>query len=378
MMDDDKLNALILRIYDAALDDAQWPSLVHELAKLVSAEDSLLFGSPDVGNNRMMVLSPTVNSYGNDTADAYEAYYWQHDVWKAKAAERGLTYSGAIFHGDQFIERAAFRKTEIYSDFFKPMMNSTGVVLTSVIEEATLSQPMPLVLSFYKSLHAEAFTQHDEQLIRQLMPHLQRSLRIRRKMIEERQMRQLREHALDQSKDAILLLDATGWILFANRKAEMMLRQGNPIIRQGRLHSQNIQENKALLNALHKAQAGIGSALKFGINHSSAGRVAMFSPIQAARSEQLDIFAHVMVIITEPDKSIDGNLGSFAKLYGLTAAEARILQYLLHQLSTKEIAELLDISINTLRTHLKALFAKTHTRNQRELVQFCLSHPINT
>lgn len=278
MMDAEKLNALILRIYDAALDDSQWPLVVHELATLVNAEDSLLFGSPDAGNARMVAL------------------------------------------------------------------------------------------------HAETFTLHDEQLIRQLIPHLQRSLLIRRQMAEERQMRQLREQALDQSKDAILLLDATGWILFANRKAEIMLQQGNPTVKHGRLSSRNVQENKALLHALLKAQQGIGSTLKFDDKSFPSGRVAMFSPVSATRSEQLGAFAHIMVIIAEPDKPVSDDLSAFVQLYRLTAAETRVLQHLLHQLDTKEIAGLLDISINTLRTHLKALFAKTRTK--RELVKFCLSHPI--
>lgn len=376
MMNDENLDALILQIYDAALDDAQWPALVHALAKLINAEDSILFGSPDAGNDRMVVLSPMSNA-DSSTAEAYEAHYWQHDIWKANASKHGLAHSGAIFHGDQFIKRSAFRETEIYCDFFKPMMNGTGVVLTSILEEATPSQPMPLVLSFYKSLHAETFTSHDERLIRQLMPHLQRALLIRRKMTEERQMRQLREQVLDQSKDAILLLDTTGWILFANRKAEMMLRQGNPTVKQGRLFSRNIQENKVLSHALHKAQQGIGSTLKFDDKLFPAGRVAMFSPVPATRSEQLGTFAHIMAIIAEPDKPVSGDLSAFAQLYELTPTETHVLQHLLHQLDTKEIAGLLDISINTLRTHLRALFAKTRTKNQRELVKFCLSHPIH-
>jgi DNA-binding CsgD family transcriptional regulator len=44
--------------------------------------------------------------------------------------------------------------------------------------------------------------------------------------------------------------------------------------------------------------------------------------------------------------------------------------------STQEIAETLQISIKTLRTQLSALFAKTQTKNQRELVKYYLSHPM--
>jgi DNA-binding CsgD family transcriptional regulator len=83
-----------------------------------------------------------------------------------------------------------------------------------------------------------------------------------------------------------------------------------------------------------------------------------------------------MVIISEPNKLMGGELGAFGKLYGLTNAETLVLTHLLQQRNTNEIAEALQISIHTLRTHLKAMFAKTCTRNQRELVNFCRSHPM--
>lgn len=374
LLDHEKLNALILRIYDAALDDEQWSLLIRDLTRLFNAEDSILFGSPDIGNDRMLVLSPMINADINAPA-AYESYFWKHDIWKAGAAQHGLAHRGAIFHGDQFIERNAFRNTEIYRDFFKPMMNGTGVVLTAVIEEATREQPMPLVLSFYKSLSAESFTQQDEQLIRKLIPHFQRSLAIRRRLLEEQQMRQLRELALDKSKDAIILLDVTGQVLFVNQYAERLLRHGTLSIRNDRLTSSISSEHRMLMAALRNAREGIGGALQFG-GHNQITRMAMLSPISPARGEILGASTRIMMIIYDPDRTNPGgNLEVFAKLYQLTAAETRILKNLLLQQTTAEIAQVLHISIHTLRTHLKSLFAKTNTKNQRELVNLCRSHP---
>lgn len=370
----EKINALIAHIYDAALDDTQWPFLVHELAQLMKAEDSILFGSPEVGNAQMVVLSPLQNAT-HDAAQAYGSYYWEHDRWKTGAAQHQLTHSGAIFHGDQFIDRHSFQNTEIYTDFFKPMMNGTGVVLTSIIEEATPQQPNPVVLSFYKSFFAQPFDKEDEELIRLLMPHFQRSFFIRRKTAEEREMRQLREHALHQSNDAIVLVDGTCQVLFANRKADLMLRHGNPIIKTGYLHSHIASEHSALMNALRNALEGKGCVLKFGNASTLASRVAVFSPVSIARSEQLNTPTRVMIVISEPGRFVSHGLDAFAKLYRLTNAETRILKHLLQQQSTREIASALEISMNTLRTHLKILFAKTATKNQRELVNFCRSHP---
>lgn len=375
LFDDEKLNALILRIYDAALDDALWPSVIHQLARLVNANDSALFSPHLSDRSQPFILSPYEHA-DIEVWNYYASYFWQHDVWAKETAKQGLLKSGTIIHGDQFIERRAFRQTEIYCDLFKPKQDGIEVIMGAVLlDEATPEQSPPIFLSLYRTSFAEAFTRQDEYLIRQLMPHFQSAFRIRRKMAEEQQIRLLREEALNQNKDAIILLDATGRILFANRKAELLLRRGNPTVKQGRLCSPVAYENRALGLALRNAQAGIGSTLKFD-NAPLGTRIATFSPLSEATGEQWHTPTRILVMITEPEQPVTGDLGAFAKLYGLTAAETRVLEQLLQQHGTQEIAAALHIGITTLRTHLRALFAKTQTKNQRELIKFCLSHPM--
>lgn len=123
-------------------------------------------------------------------------------------------------------------------------MNGTGVALTSIIEEAE-QHPNPVVLSFYKSFSAKPFNQQDEDPIRYLMSHFQRSLLIRRKMIEKKQERQLMEQAFGQDRDATVLLDETGRVLFTNRKAELMLRKSSLTSQKDQLCSYDSTENNA-------------------------------------------------------------------------------------------------------------------------------------
>lgn len=54
--------------------------------------------------------------------------------------------------------------------------------------------------------------------------------------------------------------------------------------------------------------------------------------------------------------------------WGLTPAEARLATLMLKPMSLQETARHLGISLETARTHLKALFAKTQTNRQAELV----------
>jgi DNA-binding NarL/FixJ family response regulator len=57
-----------------------------------------------------------------------------------------------------------------------------------------------------------------------------------------------------------------------------------------------------------------------------------------------------------------------AKLEGLSEREEEILQHLSKGYSTKEIADRLSVSANTIRTHLQHIYDKLHVRSRTEAV----------
>jgi DNA-binding NarL/FixJ family response regulator len=60
--------------------------------------------------------------------------------------------------------------------------------------------------------------------------------------------------------------------------------------------------------------------------------------------------------------------GDTTKLEGLSQREEEILQNLSKGYSTKEIAERLSVSVNTVRTHLQHIYEKLHVRSRTEAV----------
>jgi DNA-binding CsgD family transcriptional regulator/PAS domain-containing protein len=376
-VDDEKLNMLVQRIYDAALDDALWPAVIREVKRLIKASDSTLYSPRLDENSKPFTLSP-FEQVGIEAWTDYESYYWQHDVWVNEIIRQNLAQTGIISHGDHLIERNAFRQTVIYNDFLMPKLGRVEVVMGAVVCDASQpEQSPPMYLSFYNTTFAESFTQQDEALVRHLLPHLHRALRVRWKIAHEQQARLLREQALDCIGTAILLLDSTGRILFANQKAELLIHQGgHPTVLHGRLCSLDIAKNNAIRQALHRTQAGLGSTLRLDNGDTIGMRVLTFSPISEKSGDNLSIPARILVMISEPEKASPDDLSALASLYKLTTAETRVLKLLLQQQGTKEIAETLHVSMATLRSQLRALFAKTNTKNQRELVRFCLAHPM--
>ena len=64
---------------------------------------------------------------------------------------------------------------------------------------------------------------------------------------------------------------------------------------------------------------------------------------------------------------------AFAKLYGLTGGELRVLLAMAPGLGVKEAAEMLGIGETTAKTHLQHIYAKTGTSKQTELMHLFMS-----
>jgi DNA-binding CsgD family transcriptional regulator len=83
--------------------------------------------------------------------------------------------------------------------------------------------------------------------------------------------------------------------------------------------------------------------------------------------------AAAVIFISNPDWSGISTAQVLQSLYSLTAAEAELVRLLAEGKSLDEAAEHRGVTMNTARSQLKHVFAKTDTRRQGELVQIVLA-----
>ena len=62
-------------------------------------------------------------------------------------------------------------------------------------------------------------------------------------------------------------------------------------------------------------------------------------------------------------------------MYKLSRTEARIVAHLVWNPHIEEVADILDISYNTVRTHLKRIYVKTNTKNLSSLIHMIVTGP---
>jgi DNA-binding CsgD family transcriptional regulator len=81
----------------------------------------------------------------------------------------------------------------------------------------------------------------------------------------------------------------------------------------------------------------------------------------------------VTVLISDPVQRVAPDSNLLTSLYRFTPAEARIVRAMLGGSTPAATASDLGISVNTVRRHLKQIFAKTRVRRQADLLRLVSS-----
>lgn len=173
-------------------------------------------------------------------------------------------------------------------------------------------------------------------------------------------------NALDLLTCGAILLTTSGRVDRLNRSAEAYLGRGLVLVRD-RLRAQVRDGDPAL-------QQLITSAVSQAPLRPAQAVVALPRPerrpiiIQAARLAPGDgaSFCAVLILL-DGDKQRKPSEEVLRQAFGLTVCEGRLALAVAQGHEVKEIAAAYNICEGTVRSHLKAVFAKTGTRRQAEL-----------
>ena len=187
--------------------------------------------------------------------------------------------------------------------------------------------------------------------------------------------RRIVSEALDAVALAVTVVDRSGTVRFANRMAERLLDlKDGLMILQGRLTAARSKENGQLRERiLEVAENGRSNAsapwaaMRIEREDGNAWFVSVAPLGRLAQAQSTD--GMVIVMISDPNMPMKPSTSMLRQLHGLTYAEAEILGRLIIGMRSSEIADELGISIETVRTHLKAIFTKTGTSRQADLVR---------
>lgn len=368
MVEDRRILQLIDEIYDAALDSRRWPKFIESLSEVFHCVGGAL-----LQRDRQSAEMGFIEFGGLDagTRDAYQQYYCARSVWMPAALAGSSEF--AIGH-ELAPDKSAFERSEFYNDWLRPQ----GVydAIGGVIERSSGSLTVVTVL---RAERAGLVTEAEKQVFARLMPHVRRAIDIHRRLYGAQLQRDGALQALEALRIGVVLVDRAGRPIFANRVAEKILSRGDGLsLVRGQLRAARPQDSRklgALIEGATKTSRGLGQESGGILSLPSSTETEI--TVQVSPCPRLGLLEPAaLIFLGTPPRSLHLDERSVAGRYGFTRAEAKLARALADGRRLTDYADSAGITLNTAKTHLKQIFAKTGSRRQADLIRLIVADPV--
>lgn len=370
----ERLSRLLQDVYAAALEPADRAVLANRLAAAFDSRSCLL-QTRDRNPQDITIVGATNNC--TEILPDYVAYYHAQDFWTV----RGTRHMGCALLGEDIVPVDELTRTELYCDVL------TSHEIHHIVGSVFEIEPNAIAaIGIHRPADAASFDASDRTTMALLLPHLRQSLRLIRTADVDRRARRLSFEALAKLSVAVFVVSGDARIRMMNSAAEALAKKGaDVVVRHGRLALLQSACDEQLRLAIRAASlAPIGRSLSAGgtivVPRGSGPSLSlMVSPLPAETAGFGPPEPLAAVFAGEPSRVQPGSRQTsemISAVYGLTAAEARVLFALLEGRRLADYAADAGISLNTANTQLKSAFGKTGCHRQIDLVRMVMNDPL--
>lgn len=374
---DREVSELTRAIYSTVEAPDQWPSVLARIARVINAKSGLV-RMLDLRGKRAVLSS---HHYNLDPAlqTAYCGGLVEDDPY-LRALKRLPV--GRMVTNDGLIDLDRMRDTEFYCRYMRPLDNH--FIVGGFLERA--GEGYHSIIGFHRHSGSEQFERSQVRVVQWLAPHVKQAMHLQRLLGRERSRADSAERALDAMAVACLLLDRQGRMVHANRTGERLLRVGCGLeFRDGRVVSDDSRLMAMIAELTAQAEdapPGHGrlasrSVLLPAGGGGTANLLLVGMPIAQEASTIGGEWPAARVALYVGDLDDTGVLRPevLCAIYDLTPTEARLAVAVARGRELASLSEDWDVSSETLRTHLKAVFVKTGVHRQVELVRLLAGAP---
>jgi len=354
------------KLYMSLTDPASLPGVVDSLRQCFDATAATYFSSTHGGR----ILNFAHCGHDADIQQRYVSYYAEIDPNRSSFLG---ARPGQWMADDSLLDSRTTPGPEYVNDFARHAglrYIRGGKVFE---DEQRIS-----FFSVQRPQDARPFGPEALSLLELIYPHLKRYSRIIGELGDTFPSLAMEAAATDILGVAVCIVDSTGKVHFQNRAAEALLTTSDDVcIRGGRLFSCDPDVSSRLFQAILLATQlpRKGSAFCAGPKSCGITRLQV-RVLPLADHHPLSRFGHnrfALLFLAAGPGSRHPN--EMRNLFGATQSETELIELLSRGLTPAECAERRQVSINTIRTQLASLLAKTGTRSQAQLVALVMSLP---
>ncbi len=357
---------LVSAIYQGPLEPVPWKTALDLMrTHLRASYVTLMLRPPSPDRDALMV-----NAAGDRPVtrqDEYNKYYYALDPFVDLPPDRVVTVEELI--GDN-----KWRDSEFYKQFLKPLD-----IFHALGFDIRTDDGLECRFRVARSHRERPFSSGDKALCAVVMPHLKRAVHLHSQLEQIDSERRLYAGTVDRMLVGMVLLDEAGVIVKSNPVADEMLREGDGLrIVGGALHAGLPAENRELQRLVKQAlnrESGKPAVAEAIAITRKTGRGKLGVVIRSVPPTGWTEGKHrpsAAILIRDAERRSEASRETVRRLFDLTPAEAALALELANGLTLDEAADSLDISKNTARAHLRAIFSKIGITRQTTLVRMLL------
>jgi DNA-binding CsgD family transcriptional regulator len=367
---DDKIQSAVAALYDAALDETLWPQAMGQIVDITESH-AATFCVID-GSERPRLPVFTTFNFEKRFIDEYLESMVLHDPTVQYIVAHP---DRKIIHDAEFIterEKTRHFYYDWHGRFSDTRYRLAGMVSPAPKVQSGVTLHRTRKVGDFETAHIDRF--------RFIYRHIERAVRVGFQLGTMGTMQRMSLELLDDNPLSIFVLDAKGYVLLANRAARALADSDEGLVLNSEGLSLTLREDDTRLQSLiaqaatartpdRVASGGAMQALR------KSGRrpfSILVSPLSRTSLSMTTMHPSVCVIVADPDRDVSPSQDLLRALYGLTRAEARLAVRLAAGEELQAAAGNLGIGYPTARTQLAAIFRKTGTRRQGELVKILL------
>jgi DNA-binding CsgD family transcriptional regulator len=346
-------------IYDAAGDHDLWPSVLTAIADATRSEGGILFGQSVAAEQVYFDYNGRLDQECNRT---YQERHMQNP-WSVAMEDKPV---GRLVFSDEVVALSELKSSAFYNDVLQPQ----GIGHNAMIALAARND-FRVAFNICRSKSNGEFGTTERKTLEALAPHLRRSVTLGFRLTGYLALRNAAFDLIETLADGVVLMGPRGHVLFANSKA-FSLEEESTLKLKPSLATWSALHSRRLARLVNSTLAGGAGGMMSMPSFDRARLLTIL--VVGLRSREVNILgeAHVRNAACAAfviDPAHRGTVGTqqLMDAYGLTGAEARVAISALAGITTSEAGHALGLSRNTVKTHLRRVFAKTETRGHAEL-----------
>lgn len=381
-LSDKKFEELIHLLY-AILDQADgWEVFCTELSAALDATMAQVLSMDR--NHHAISLSVTGGSADAATRIAAELAYIKHRVetdsrWSLVMRDDVVDWVQCHTSlTDEYIAQS-----KLYQEVLIPI-NSRYMSAYKLLYD----QNVCVVFVIHTSLSRRPLGQIELDFINRLIPHLKRVVMLQKHIYQYSAGALVGCSLINKLHQPIILLNLEGGVVHQNGAADELLRLTHIVqIKDQKLlfpepHHQEFQENCAQLEQLFRtgqlsaSEQAVDGCLKITDKGTQEAMYTFSSLMIPERA--MGMFGTrplIMLTLYHPSYTSAVDMQLLSTIFGLTPAECRVTLLLMEGYSVKEIAYKNQVQQDTVRTQVKAVFQKTATNRQADLLKLLSNLP---